>query len=555
VLAGLRASLVAVAAVLTLAMAPDAHAHAVLQESEPANDAVIATSPDTVRVRFDEPVVAVAGAVRVFDADGGRVDDGRLSRPSASEVAVGLKGGLAHGTYTVSWRVVSADTHPVFGAFVFHVGEPGANPQGIVSEVLDQAKTPKSVSVLFTAIRFLAFALLFGCVGGTIALALVLPAREARVSATLYRLMAYCSLGLGVVSLYGIGLQGASSEGLGLGDTVRWGVVEPVVHTRFGQVWLARAGVCGLLALLAIALARYRRPRWLLDVALVLCVGLILSPTAAGHANVGGVGAFVADVVHVQAGAIWTGGLAFVVAALLLAGERRWQLATTMVPRFSSLALLSVAALLVAGAINAWLEIRSWRGLWETTYGRLVLAKIALILPLLGLGFYNKRRAVPRLRQGIASLVERRRFLAAVSGELALVVAVLAVTAVLVAEPPAKAALSPSGPFSTTAELGPLELNLVVDPANAGPNAVHLYLLSPTSGQPVDVAEVRLLASLPSGGIGPLRLQAKRLAPGHYVINTVPLTQPGNWQLRVEARKGEFDLYVQTVTVPIRKDT
>jgi copper transport protein len=538
-------------ALLALAWAPGAAAHAVLEQAQPGNDEIVASSPGEVRLSFSEQVEAAAGAIRVFDADGERVDDGRLSRPAPDTVAAEISSDLADGTYTVSWRVVSADTHPVFGAFVFHVGAPGASPEGIVSEVLDQAETPKSVSVLFTALRFLSFALLFACVGGTAALALVLGASGEHVARRLYRLLGYCSLGLAAVSLYGIALQGSSSQGLGLADTVRWSVVDPVLHTRFGQVWLARVGVCVALALLAFALARGRR-RVLLDIALVLCVALVLSPAAAGHANVGGAGAFIADVVHVQAGAVWAGGLAFLLAALLLAGERRWQVATTVVPRFSTLALISVAALLIAGAVNAYLEIRSWRGLWETTYGRLVLAKIALVLPLLGLGLYNNRRAVPRLRKGISSLLERRRFLTAIASELCLIVAVLAVTAVLVAEPPARAILSPSGPFSTTAELGPLELNLVVDPSRAGPNAVHFYLLDRSSGQPTDVAEVRLQASLPSGGIGPLRLQAKRLAPGHYVINGAPLTLPGDWQLRVEARRGEFELLTASVTVPVR---
>ena len=72
-------------------------------------------------------------------------------------------------------------------------------------------------------------------------------------------------------------------------------------------------------------------------------------------------------------------------------------------------------------------------------------------------------------------------------------IAILSVTSVLVAEPPAKAIVSPSGPYATTTELGELELNLVVDPALAGTNDIHIYLLKPT-GQPVDVAEVKLAA-------------------------------------------------------------
>ena len=93
----------------------------------------------------------------------------------------------------------------------------------------------------------------------------------------------------------------------------------------------------------------------------------------------------------------------------------------------------------------------------------------------------------------------------------------------------------------------------MVDPAIAGPNAIHLYLLTP-SGQPADVAEVDVAASLASAGVGPLRLEARRLAPGHYVVSGAPLTLPGDWQVRVDARRGEFEALAAELSVPIRKD-
>ena len=197
--------------------------------------------------------------------------------------------------------------------------------------------------------------------------------------------------------------------------------------------------------------------------------------------------------------------------------------------------------------------MRAWRGLWETTYGLLLLGKIALVLPLLALGAYNNRYAVPRLRDGNASAPERRRFLRNAGFELALMATIVAVTAVLVTEPPARAEVVPRGPYATTAQLGDLELNLVVDPALAGPNQIHLYLTTP-SGQPTDVDEATVAATLASRGIGPLRLQAHRAGPGHFVVHGAQLALAGDWQLRVDTRRGEFDAASATVSVPIRKD-
>jgi copper transport protein len=260
----------------------------------------------------------------------------------------------------------------------------------------------------------------------------------------------------------------------------------------------------------------------------------------------------VADFVHLTAGATWTGGLVFLILGLVWAVEDRWALASRAVPRFSTLAVVSVTALIAAGTVNAYLQVRAWRGLWDTTYGLLLLSKIGLVLPLLLLGAYNNRYAVPRLRLGIASVVEQRRFLRTAGGEVALMIAIVAVTAVLVSEVPAKASVAPTGPYATEAQLGPLDLNLVVDPARAGTNAIHVYLLK-RSGQPADVAEANLSLSLPSKQIGPLRFRTWRLAPGHYVVYGADLALAGDWQLRVDARRGQFQAFDTTLSIPVRE--
>ena len=543
----------ATAILLVLATGPSALAHAVLQETQPGNDTVVEQAPPQVTLRFNEAIETALGAVRVFDANGDRVDTGNVVRPDSRSMGVGLRPDLADGTYTVAWRVVSADSHPIFGASVFHVGAPGANPAGIAEQVLEESAPSTAVSVTFTTVRFLSYALLILCAGGLAALALVLTDVEADVRRRLLTVVAGLAGSLALASLAGILLQGAEASGLGFSAAGQWGVVQAVLETRFGQVWLARAVLAAVLAGLALA-ASSRKRDWTLDAALVLCIALVITPAASGHANTSGALAFVMDVVHVQAASIWIGGLAFVLLALYLTRPDRWRLAETAVPRFSTLAVVSVAALLVAGIVNGYLQIRSWNGLWDTTYGRLLLAKVALFLPIVALGAYNNRRAVPRLRAGVTSALERRRFVRMTAAELGLVVAVLAVTSVLVAEPPARALVSPTGPYAQTTELGDLELNLVVNPAVAGSNEIHLYTLT-RAGQPTDLDEVNVSASLTAQQIGPLRYEARRVAPGHYLVAGASLTLPGDWQIQVNARRGEFESLTAVLTVPIRKES
>jgi copper transport protein len=536
---------VCAAAVAALVTASGASAHAVLVSTTPGNDSVLEQSPARVSLRFNEPVETAFGSVRVYDSNASRVDSGDISRPDERSVAVAIDRRLPRGTYTVTWRAISADSHPVSGAFVFHLGAPGAQPGGIASQVLHEG-TPGSVEWLYRLSRFFDFAFLLLVVGGAACLVLALSSAPDAVRDRLYGLLAVFAAALVIAALAGIVLQGAVAGGFGVREALRWDTVSAVLDTRFGKAWLVQAWLAAAIVLLAL----FRPTRRL---ALVPAVALVATPSAAGHASVSGTLSFVADLAHVAAAAAWTGGLAFLVLGLLLARDERWPLAARAVPRFSTLAVAAVAVLLTAGVLNGYEQVRTWRGLWETTYGILLLVKVGLVLPLLALGAYNNRFAVPRLRRQVASASEQRRFLRAAGAELAIVVAIVGVTAVLVTEPPAKASAVRKGPYATTTSLGPLELNFVADPAKAGRNELHLYFLD-QSGRPADVAELRVLATLPSQGIGPLRFTARHLAPGHFAVLGVQLTIPGDWQFRIEARRGEFEALTQTVSVPIRKD-
>jgi copper transport protein len=533
-----------------LAVAPEASAHAVLLTTEPSNDAVVARSPARVVLRFNETVETAFGGIRVFDASARRVDSGRVARPDSAALAVDLDGELADGTYTVAWRVVSADSHPISGAFVFHVREPGAEPAGIASEVLESGSG--GVRTLATAVRFVDFGLLLASAGGAAALVLVLGDGGRPLRRRLASALAVASLGLAAAAAAGIVLQGATAGGFGVIEALDPDVVEAVLDTRFGRIWLLQAAAA--VALSAVALALRRRESELASgLAVGLAVVLVVTPALAGHASVSGGVAMLADAGHVAAAAAWAGGLTFLVAALMWAGSGRWALAAEAVPRFSTLAVGAVVLLLVTGTINGYLQVKALRGLWETTYGLLLLGKVALVLPLLALGAYNNRFAVPRLRAQVASGREQRRFLRTVGVELGLMVAVVALTAALVAEPPAKAEVTPAGPFATTAEVGPNELNLVVDPAQPGSNEIHLYLTDQT-GQPATVAEARVSATLPSRRVGPLRFRALRAGPGHYLVDNANLALAGDWRIRLDLRVGEFESQAAVVSVPIREE-
>jgi copper transport protein len=548
---------VVAACVATMASPSPALAHATLESSTPSNGEVLSRAPRQVVLRFDEPVESAFGSVRVYDESARRVDEGRTTRPEANAVAVGLPSDLPRGTYTVAWRVVSSDSHPVSGAFVFHIGRPGAGAGGVVGQVLEEQAASEAVDLAFGIVRFLNLALILLCLGGPIALGLVLAGEQRPNRRPLWAALGVVGSLLALVSLAGIGLEGAQASGLGLGAAIRSSLIEDVLDTRFGQVWLLRAVLAVLVALLAAIAVWWARPveRRLAWVACALGALIALTPALSGHARVEGGIAVVTDWVHVLAASAWAGGLAFLLLALWWARGVRWETASKAVPRFSKLAVASVGTLLLAGVVSGFLELRSWSGLWETTYGRLLLVKVSLVVPLLALGGFNNRFSVPKLRAGMASALERRRFLLATGTELALMVVIVGVTAALVAEPPAKTQLAAQGPVSVDGFVHPFQINVVVDPALTGANEIHIYLLNHLTGQPAKVAEVRVAASLPAAGIGPLRLRAVPAGPGHVVIPSATFPLAGNWTLRLDIRRGEFDQRSTQVIVPIREDS
>ena len=487
---------------IALVSVAPAGAHAVLIETQPANGTVLETWPDRVLLRFNEPVDASLGALRVYDSDANRVDSGRTSRPDAQTVVIELDDRpLARGTYTVAWRIVSADSHPLHGAFVFSV-KSKSDTTGVIAEVLKDDEVPREVSVGFTVTRFLELRAPPRLRRRRDRALRRLPGdRDAGAADAAPRILGVLAAVLAVASLVGIVFHGASAGGFGLGEALSWDVFRAVLDTRFGEVWLVRAGLAAGLALVAFSGVH---PGFMLPFA----VGLAWTLPAAGHANTAGALAFVMDLLHVLAASVWAGGLTFVLLALILARGGRWPLAAAIVPRFSALAVVSVAVLLVGGIVNGYLEVRAWSGLWETNYGRLLLAKSAIVLVLLG-------QSAPTTTGEPCRVSGDRQPRRSSSGDS---------SAPWVSSWRCSRSRSASLPCSwrshrpgrrsllrgrcrASAPIGPYELNLVVDPAEKGLEQHPSLPTEARTGSPRKWPRRQVSATLPDPGIGPLELE------------------------------------------------
>ncbi len=558
-----------VALVLALAALPaGASAHATLEATAPARGATARIEPKQVVLRFDESVEGNFGAVRVFDGRGDRVDRGPVTHPGGrgAQLAVALKPGLPHGTYTATYRVISADSHPVSGGFVFSIGAAGAPPAQTVSDLLAGSSTGRATEVAFGIARgadYLAIALVLG----TLLFVLLSWPRGDGVSAPpaardafgrRTRTLLLGGAGLGIVAgCAGIVLQGATAGGTSFWVALDPSTVREVLGTRFGTVWGLRVADFALIAALVVAVGRARLP-----VALALPAAfLAVTPALGGHATTQHPVALLAplDVIHVVAMSAWVGGLVALVFAVpaatrALEPAERTALLSATLSRFSVVALTSVAALIASGTIQSIVHLRSFGDLLHTAFGRAVLIKIIVLIGLVGLGALNRQRSLPRLRAAAASGATPgavgRVLRTTLRVEVALVVVVLGVTAALVSYAP-PSALS-AGPFSKNVRTGPLEVELTVDPARTGANAVHVYVFRASDGAPFAATkELTLDARLPSKGIGPLSGTVHRAGPGHYVADALTLAPGGTWRVTVTDRVSDFDEYTASFSVPV----
>jgi len=569
-----------------LVLPASAGAHAVVEQTQPTRGAALERSPERVSVTFDEPVESSFGALRVFAADGERVDAGEVQRPSGDAVAVAVENDLPDGAYIVTYRVVSADSHPVTGGYVFTVGKAGGTPAAAVADLLEEGTGPVT-EVAFGAVRAVSYAAIALLAGGFAFLLLVwlpalrrLPAGDSWAgAASMFQargtrlLVAAAFAGL-TATVVGIVLQAATATGGSFWSALDSGLVNDVLNTRFGDVWKLRFTAFGVLAALLLFLppatgrrwasgnaAGAGRAMWLVAFG-AACAYLVVSPALGGHAGAADDSALLVplDVVHVAAMSAWVGGLALLLLVVPAATRRlappdRTRLLALLITRFSTLALTAVAALLATGVAQSVLHLGSLSDLVDTAFGRAILVKSALFVALFALGAYNRRCSQPALTRlaaggqppGRAGGVLRRTLRA----EIVLMTGVLAVTAALVAYSPSAA--TPSGPFGDTADFGPARIELTVDPARAGANEVHVYLSDKRTGAQYDRPRRLAIAAVePELDIGPIALDVRKAGPGHYTVARADLAPAGDWSLVVRAPVSDFHELRTAIEVPIR---
>ncbi len=388
---------------LLLAGAAPASAHAALIRTDPADGSVVKTAPQRVVLTFSEGVLLSADSLRVLDPHGTDQAAGApghaAGKDSGATATVALKPGLGDGTYTVAWRAISQDSHPVAGAFTFSVGAPSKTSVDLsgVSAVGGNA-----AAVLYGIGRYVAYAGFALLVGASVFLSVCWP-RGALLRPT-RRIAAGGWVAMTASTIALLLLRGPYADGKGLGEVLDTGVMRQQLETRPGAALLSRllllAAAAVFLAVLFGSYARREDPEERADLAwglgiggTVVAVGLAATWAMAEHASVGVQHqvAMPVDVVHLLSMAVWLGGLVTLLTALWAPSAADRPIEPFAVRRFSLLALASVTLLVGTGVYQAWRQMGSWKAFTGTSYGKLLLVKIGLVCVLVGAAWVSRR--------------------------------------------------------------------------------------------------------------------------------------------------------------------
>ena len=554
--------------------ATPALAHAVLLGSSPEANAALDRAPAYVQLTFSEAVEPALSGAQVFDAGGTRVDNGdaRVDAGDPSRLTLTLRP-ISDGVYTVSWKVTSAvDAHVTEGAYPFAVGQKALAP--VTTEIPTPAARPSAGEVVSRWLTYLAAAVLIG--GNVFVLAVWRPAfaegrayqeplEEDPAGAASFRRTAgqgaptnidgaWSRLaGVGLLALLIGMLLGLWSQAalVGGGLTTAWdpALGRVLLSTRYGALWSGRVALA-----LAIGVLTYRAgTRRARLAALLPAAGLLLSLSLGSHAATDARPALpvLNDFAHLAAASIWVGGLTHFVAGMAavrrLPEPARTRLTAALIPRFSRIALLSVAGLALSGLVAGVMRIGAWSDLIASGYGGALLAKVILAAVMISLGAVNLLVMRPGMRRGgrqpggAPGMVAFFRTM--IRGEVALGILAFAAAGILTSLPPTRAPSTPDA-LTLTGRAEDLKVVLEISPGRVGWNTFVVSLTS--GGDPVTAASAVDIDFTPTNaGVSTSRATLAGLGDGRYRTEGAYLSLVDRWTVRVAVRRDRmFDAIV-----------
>jgi copper transport protein len=531
---------------LAVAASPHAFAHAVLLGSTPKAGEMLAESPKELILNFNEEVGPIF--FKVLDKTGKEVGKPGEIIQDGQNLKLPLSEALANGTYVLTYRVISADTHPVGTTFGFSVGEPMAD-MSQMNQSAEQGSTPWTYAV--AANRWVLYASMLMAAGS--ALFTLLVVTPAGVGTATYSLGRNAAIIAAISYILSIGFGGAEMVMGGLGA-----LFSADAWSRGLGSTLTPSAVIGVPAMLVLIYAFGQSAEKPKSGALVVgAVGAIGSFLVTGHAATAPPVWLMATVVgvHLTTTAFWFGALYPLFKTTQLADAPQ---AGAVMTKFSVWAMYSVGLVVLSGAVISLVQVQSPANLLGNTYGTGLVRKLALVLIILGIAAYNKFVLTPALEKGDATAPARIR--RSIRIEFALYVLVLGAAMALTLTTPPRAIMdqgkggmaSMSAGFKATVQSNGYTVDLDITPAVAGENMIMATVKGKDGQVLTTMADLEITGNLPAAGIADVLVKGEKMDNGMWHVMFKEMIIPGDWTLKIDAFIDDFDKVTFETTVPIK---
>ncbi|MED1509606.1 copper resistance CopC/CopD family protein [Bacillus proteolyticus] len=524
-----------IACVFIILIPKSASAHAYVVKSNPTENETLKKAPPVVKIEFDEDIqVSHFNTLFVRDSSGKRVDikDAHIDKSNKKLLEAGLKENLKNGLYSIQWKAISADGHPIQGVIPFRIGSAEAGTDDI--KVEEMGYVPKIDMIVERGILYTSFSLFIGVLLFNL---ILYKGSESQVQSRSKKIIWISLFGIFISLLFNLPLQAkinADVSWLEAFDPLL--LKETLQLSVFGYVWITQMALISMLIIVTYFVMKREKLSsfkvW--SIPILLFIGLLVMKAFNSHAY--GLKfkeiAVVMDFLHLFAASLWVGGLSSII-LLLRKEDGKWAMYWDAIKRFSPWATGTVIVILLTGLFNSTFFIPTIHSLFDTKYGLALLAKILLFvcMGILGIIHYVKGRMRAQQRLGATVKVE---FI------IGVIVFIIVAFMTNVQTPP----MPPTGPFTESKQLdNGYELTLNVSPNKVGQNTFHITLKD-ENGQPVtDMEQIILTTQSLDMNMGKGSFKVSAVSPGEYEAEGMYINMTGNWNIHVHGLTKSLDSF------------
>ena len=533
---------------------PLAYGHPFLLDSEPSQGQNAAVGTTQIITHYSEAVEINFSELKIYDSNGNQVDNRDTAYYNAESSLVITTSPLEDGVYTIASKVLSkVDGHLVHAAIIFGVGDVQIDASLLESQ--EQSETtfiPESIA------RFPGLVGQTIVLGGIIASIVIWSTGQTRFKEqialieTSFKAKFSKVIGFGIIAVF-------ASNFIMLGVQTWRLETSPldVIQTTFGHTWLTRM----ILTIILIGIWFWIERKNQVSIKtqlpmLVFALALIATTTMMGHgASTEMVPPIILDYVHNLLSSIWIGGVIFLGFVVLpsitkLDGTVRDKITISLIPRFSAMIIISLGILIITGPTLLWFLDSNVSSLTDSTYGKLIMLKIAIASVMIAFGGFYQIRFIQQAKKDLKSTSVFKKLKRPLRFEAGLGIALLAVVALLVnSSLPAGEIQSVSAEQGMTGYESSLfsenaRFDVTVAPVGIGVNQIDV-IVSGLDDQPLsDISSLKIKVSNPSRSIASIEAEVAENKIAGQDIFTKYSAEPtfsfaGIWQIELEAQRTE----------------